>query len=423
MGNTPSTPPTPEEQRKRDLEERGVLIPPLFAAGYGFEPTETSPSLLTRLQQESLSHSILSRYLTPGVWITSQTNGNGSVLASLVPSSLPHDCESSSNRLSYTDSLSNQQGLLRISQQLNDNFKFDLSYHSHTQPTIAAALHLTPNLKLSSKIDTQGTGWFSCQYRTSVGNFFQSPMNKEYYRNNSFQEEQNNSKLHLHFGSWLDIEAQKDWSKSTDNLLSSIPAAHAYASLQVPGCLMAVHGKLPSTYAKLPEVSYHASVDLASEGPPLTATLFKTPTSSSMGLSQTLQWDRWILNPVEVKCPKIRNTLAWTVQLEKLGDREATPKAGVEWQLNRAVAIKVVAQPHLTGAIIFKRWQQPRIVCSVLVGRGKYGQVGFQGLGVQLEIGSSDGDSDLYQQGSKPTIVSTQVPPTKATLPDEERLY
>ena len=64
-----------------------------------------------------------------------------------------------------------------------------------------------------------------------------------------------------------------------------------------------------------------------------------------------------------------------------------------------------------------------RIVCNILVGRGKYGQVGFQGLGVQLEIGSSDGDSDLYQQGSKPTIVSTQVPPTKATLPDEERLY
>jgi hypothetical protein len=106
--------------------------------------------------------------------------------------------------------------------------------------------------------------------------------------------------------------------------------------------------------------------------------------TSSLGLSQIIQWDRWVVNPIEMKCPKIRNTLAWTVELERKGGNDnggtggisnhsydyyhqplqsehseqqqqhhesapsrrslvvATPRAGIVWQLNRSLAVKVV---------------------------------------------------------------------------------
>ena len=468
-----------EEKHKRELAERGVLLPPLFVIGscsthtpptYVYSESEyeyaykypypyQSPSLLARLRQESLSHSILTHYLNPGICITSHTNSsanaNGSVSASLIPTvtstgtctgeSVPDsDALHTSNSLGR--STGNPNAVLRISQCFQNKLQFDLFYASHCQQSLAAALLVTPSLKLSSRLDAHGAGWLGCQYRTSVANVFQSlSPNKE-----SIAQP---DRLHLHFGTWLDLNSNKgpflsmgDSRRLTTETAArpNFSSAHAYASLQVPGCLLAIQGKLPITYEQFPELSYYASVDLTTEGPPLTATLTKTPHTSSLGFSQTLQWDRWVLNPVEVTCPKIRNTLCWTVELETTDNHgsggggatndkktSSVPKAGLVWQVNRGLAFKVVAQPRLSGAIILKRWKQPQIVCSVLFGQGdkQSGRaVEFQGIGVHLEIGDSfasfstttAAEEDLYQQpSSKPTIVSPRVPPTKATLPDD----
>lgn len=443
MGSTQSqsTDARSEETRTRELADRGVLLPPLFVLGpstgtsastsYCENPNEQpSASLLTRLQHESLSHSILTRYLNPGICITSFTNANakGSVSASLIPianndASLTNTaCSDSDSALSAAAA----NAVLRISQCFENKFQFDLWYATNSHPTLAAALIVTPSLKLSSKMDAQGAGWLACQYRTSVkaDNVFPyfSP------RKDTLSSQH---RLHFHFGTWFDLDASKGWKITTTN----ISAANAYASLQVPGCILAAQGRLPNTYEQLPDLSYFASADLTTDGPPLTVTLIKTPHASSLGFSQTIQWDRWVLNPVEVTCPKIRNTLCWTVELEttkQIGNdankdaRTSVPKAGMVWQFNRGIAFKVVAQPTLTGAIIVKRWKQPKIVCSVLFGQGpSFGRaLEFQGLGLQLEIGDSDTsipDQVVHQESSsKPTLVSPRVPPTLATLPDDK---
>lgn len=444
MGNSPST---PEEKLKRDLEERGVLIPPIFGVGSDPNWELFNPSLHTRLWQDSLSYRLLNQHLNPGIWIAAQTSSTGSVLASLVPLKSPHAKQDYEQRGNQT--LSEQEGFLRVSQQLlGDKLAFKMFYHSHQSPNIATTLNLAPNCKLSSTFDAQGSGWLSAQYRGSVNNFFLPKSNASsetaYYRNAPISEDasaNSNRRLQLHFGSWVDIDKlaqKKGGSKSAKSLLSSIPAAHAYASMQVPGCLLAVQGKLPTDGSKeyyeqamLPQLSYHVSCDLTNNDndndgndstigrPPLAVTIRKSEQSSSMALSQVITWDRYIVNALETRCPKVRNTLAWTVSLEKDGSVVATakPRAAMAWQLNRSLAIKAVAQPDLMrGAIIFKRWRQPRITCACLVGTGKFGNLEFQGLGVTLEIGGSDQDVAKYNE-AKATIVSPLVPETKATLP------
>mmetsp|Transcript_3025 Transcript_3025/g.4936 ORF Transcript_3025/g.4936 Transcript_3025/m.4936 type:complete len:478 (+) Transcript_3025:63-1496(+) len=476
MGNKPST---PEEKHKRDLKERGVLIPPVFGVGNSTDHSSWEafdPSLFTRLKQDSLTYRLLHQHLHRGVWISSQTNPGGSVLASLVPL-VPTLLQGNNTNSSTTPSgnyisrnaWSEQQGMLRVSQQMGDKLAVQLLYHSHQSPNITTTLRLAPNVKLCSSLDAQGIGWWSAQYQTSVRNFFLPPppdddslSSGNYYRNNPFanRAESNNDgsnrRLQLHFGSWLDIDASKNknWSSKPtttttigESLLSSIPAVHAYASLQVPGCLLAIQGKLPTTnnrssyYETWPELSYHVSCDLTSNNvsnsngssssiPPLVVTIRKSgqSSSSSMALSQVLTWDRYSVNALEDRCPKIRNSLAWTVALEKESSSTAAkPKAAMAWQINRGVALKVVAQPDdgIRGAIVLKRWKQPRITCACLVGTGQFGGLEFQGLGVTLEIGGADSNDqhaaaqqDVEYNDSQATIiVSPFTPETKVTLP------
>jgi hypothetical protein len=95
----------------------------------------------------------------------------------------------------------------------------------------------------------------------------------------------------------------------------------------------------------------------------------------------------------------------------------ATPRAGVAWQLNRNVAFKAAAQPdEWTATVLFKRWRQPRVLCSVLIGnQTSNNAIVFKGVSVGIEIGR---DSDDYDESINATLVSPHVPETKTTLPD-----
>ena len=90
-----------------------------------------------------------------------------------------------------------------------------------------------------------GKGWLACQFFTQVNNFFLPKPSEidEYYKNNPFQDKgydvQDDRKLNLHFGLWGDIQVPNE-GLSLSEPVRTIPAAHAYASLQVPGCLLAV---------------------------------------------------------------------------------------------------------------------------------------------------------------------------------------
>lgn len=416
-----------------------MLIPPQFGLGsddYRRYGIRLSPSLITRLERDSLSYRILREHMKPGIWISSQTRREGSVLASLVPP--PPPLRDYSSTFSNSN-LSNQRATLRVSPKISNRLKLDISYHSHQFPAdVAATLMLADNLKLSSQIDLDGRGWLACQFFTQVNNFFLPKPSEidEYYKNNPFQDKgydvQDDRKLNLHFGSWADIQVPKE-GLSLSEPMRTIPAAHAYASLQVPGCLLAVEGTIPTTTDKLPQLSYYVAVDMNSEGPPMAVTLYKSPKSSGMGLSQVFSWDRVSLNPFETRAPMIRNTLAWTVELvkkkkEQSANAAAQPQAGVVWQLNRAVALKATAttQEGLSTALVLKHWKQPRITCACILGSGRRSGSGleFQGLSICMEIG---GESALrkarYDNGSsskRSTVVSSRdVPETKATLPEK----
>jgi hypothetical protein len=455
-----------------------ILLPPLFAVipfpNVCFPP---NPCLMTRLHRESLSYSILNRYMDPGITIISQSYTNAryrgsEVMASIMSAMDYNDMLSSWNTTTATpttesitsDSLSKKNGnsnlfpalgKLHVSHKLYDNLRLHLSYESYGYPTISSSIQITPNLKLTSQFNDQGSGWLSCQFLTQVRNIFHEShrsSSNEVDGMNTVMKDNSLQYLHLHLGSWLDVRnncasnTTKRWtSKSTTEriYLDHISAIHAYASIQVPGCLLAIQGRIPNTYDQFPDVSYYASVDLTfdndtnenknkskrenkatlshySKTPPLTVVLQKSSKGTSLGLSQTIVWDRWILNPMEVReFPKIRNIMAWTVELEsqqysnnskKCNDsnhynighddkverqqqqqQHAVPKAGIVWQLNRSLAFKARISPQQwQSAILLQRWAHPRMMGSIIMGGSTTtGGLKFQGIHVGMEIGDS----------------------------------
>jgi hypothetical protein len=169
-------------------------------------------------------------------------------------------------------------------------------------------------------------------------------------------------------------------------------------------------------------------------GPPLYVTLEGDTMSntSSISMSQIVSFDRYGMNPGEWRAPKVRNTIAWTVKMESSAEttdegamapglRSSQLSLGAAWQINRAVALKAVFRtprhehesgPLVTTALMLKRWEQPRVTCSILNSWSGQG-VKFLGIGLELETGGTDAS---YSR-SLPT--SGEVPETKAELPDD----
>jgi hypothetical protein len=179
---------------------------------------------------------------------------------------------------------------------------------------------------------------------------------------------------------------------------------------------------------------------------------------SSLSVSQVLHLDRYQVNPLEDRAPKIRNTLGWTIRLERVAAAapcsgqflshdeacSATTVAattttrfavGGAWQINRAVAVKAVANPDaFTAALILRRWKEPRVTCSLLF-RNQMNQDGsgssssassawrprFVGVGLQVETGDQlyhGGGYHYADQRKRPFGASgASSPETKATLP------
>lgn len=184
---------------------------------------------------------------------------------------------------------------------------------------------------------------------------------------------------------------------------------------------------------------------------------------SSLSVSQVLHLDRYQINPLEDRAPKIRNTLGWTIRLERVAASSTsssllshdevysaaatTPDGltaatttrlavGGAWQINRAVAVKAVANPDaFTAALILRRWKEPRVTCSLLF-RNQLSQDGFgsssassssswmprfAGVGLQVETGDQLYQGGNYHYADQRKVPfgasSASSPETKATLP------
>jgi hypothetical protein len=174
--------------------------------------------------------------------------------------------------------------------------------------------------------------------------------------------------------------------------------------------------------------------------------MISKPESTTINISQILSFDRINMNVTDLKAPLVRNTLGWSFQVEKYNttsnaenttiastnttnnSNDSAISAGVVWQANRGVALKVVgmSNPHrnqhdCTYGIILKRWKQPRMTCSIM-NRFDFTKQQFTCMGVGLEM-DTDASSvlfgeDYYRTGQSGSYhMSSDVPETRAALP------
>lgn len=419
MGSTSSKLSTPEQQEARRqqqlLETLGVLLPPSF--GITNDPPSAitmrrpSPSLIYSLETNSTCYRILHQHLNSGLWVSASTASQASVLAAF-----------------YVEGDTNQ-GMLSASQSFPEN-KGKASIRAYTsEPSLAYGVYSpTPYLNLVANAEATGMGWLGAN--VSIDNptkWFDDkkvPQQNEYYRNNPFVDENkdtdtsNTTVENLQFGASVKLQQASTTNRPSSSKVFA-ESVLGYASLDVAGCKVAMEAKVPLESYYDPQVSYYACANLnTDEGPPLILTMQQSPSHTSMNLSQVLTFDRIVVNALETRCPRIRNTLGWAVEMKKTQDSQATLSAGVAWQINRGLGIKVVANSEkgITGAILLKRWKQPRVLCSLLAGtKGNPGQDIQLGIGLELETGPHQQD---YYNEMEEQRVDDSVPATKATLPE-----
>ena len=421
----------------------------------------------------STTHRLLHQHMVPGVWVGATTDeakwsvlAGGELLRSDTQPSLTAIHRLSSTSLlsvSSSSSLSNTQSPtahLRVGSVPSSLLEAEASIDTSGKGLVGMAWNATPLLQGAERMVTALSSLTERRQPTDTDE------KVEYYRNDpsattsstvtddSTNNNNNNNKkdesgtntassFAVKFASRLEF----DLSPSTDRtvpLFDSIPEScqtwHGLGSYKTNGASVAIETSVPLSTLE-PQTKYHVSCDLnssSSSGPPLVVDLYKSPTSSSMSLSQLLTFDRMNLNVVEQRCPNIRNTLGWTVQMTKpmsmeqdVDKTKPSFRAGVAWQLNRNIAVKAVLSPSgtITGALLMKQWREPSVTCSILYGSG-----GLQGFGLELETGPpirvqnnnrSTHGNKLYPSGAsqKRSVDGSSwlgVPETKATLPEED---
>lgn len=230
--------------------------------------------------------------------------------------------------------------------------------------------------------------------------------------------------------------------------------------------------------------SYDPSDDEA-QGPPIMVTLHKLKSDknseAAATVSQTFTFDRIVTNPLEDRCPKIRNTVSWAVRLRRSvlsvagygpvdmdmddGKNTAATRsadsggpstastaltAAIAYQVNRGLCYKVQADSKegVTVGILLKRWAHPRITASILFGtKGSSGSVpigaqtigvGFKGICLQVESGPLPSSAPADPPGTVPASqfvngdwlyglagakggagVAGETPATRAEVPDK----
>jgi hypothetical protein len=586
MGHFVSRPAEEEDplaRKRREIKERGVLIPPSFgvvsvapgsngpdsdknASGGGVDDDDVPlssglwnlqsrlvanqlvPSLLSDLSARDLSSRILNDYMQAGFWLSTSTSSSvapNDDEADDAPTRSPTSSSRSSTTVKAGFQISDEgsasdrrQGGLgnawsSSSKSLMSNGLVSLRHSSSPDnrlqtrvcvgtdavaaPSATVAYHLlSPAASSSNQLvvmghgSALGTGWVGAHWTVAS------------IRRSSSSSSSSSTPLlgNVRLGSWaavtgslvakkrgqghkLLIEPRDSQSSSASTITSlsrlgrAVDSVGAYAAADFLGSTAAfqVQGRLPSPDAgpssSMPQLQtrtyfsinladdHHRSKAAGSGSPPLVVTLersggndtgryYSSDSSgevvSSMSLSQVLHLDRYQVNPLEDRAPKIRNTLGWTIRLERVAAASAPYSSsnsgpflshdeaysattvatttstrlavGGAWQINRAVAVKAVANPDaFTAALILRRWKEPRVTCSLLF-RNQLNQDGFGlsspssssawrprfvGVGLQVETGDQ-----LYHGGSYHYADQRKVPfgasgasspETKATLP------
>jgi len=203
---------------------------------------------------------------------------------------------------------------------------------------------------------------------------------------------------------------------------------------------MDLRGSTNNSSSSVPPITLNLQNHIQYHATPTNTTTNNNSSSSSSGevsasISQVVPFDRLVQNPLDDSgCPRIRNTIAWAVEMKKrytttntnTNDSSASNasndtntksllSAGVSWQVNRGLAYKLTITPDnvLRGAMILRRWAHPMITCSLLCdvggpngsgGNSGSAMVHRSGIGLHIETGpppaaaaaSSSSSSSLY---------------------------
>lgn len=412
---------TPDERRRKELEAFGVLIPPSFGVATpqlspsALERLPREPSYLEHLHQRDPSFRLLNDYLQPGLWVTADAALGKARAALTLDASDTSDGTSSQG-----------EGRLCGQRHATENLETEVQAGTNGPPSLSMSYRAFSGGSLFAKMDTKGKGWIGGFFDKSLPfTLAENPFTELRLADNSSKQENDFDTVDLKVGAWIPCEMTprstlKDWT-------AAVPTVNGFAAANVVGATIAMEARIP-TDSLVPRTKSYFSMDLqqgADMGPPMQITLERsndTEQNSAIALSQVFTFDRYQLNPVEDRAPRVRNTAGWTVRMEKT-PHSTNVAVGGAWQLNRGLAIKAIVRPNeheLTTAILLKRWRQPRVACSII---HRYNwntkKAGVLGVGFELETGRLL-TSDLYRNSEvSGHIIDHDVPETKATLTKE----
>ena len=397
----------PAIAREKEIEKNGVLIPPIFGLPNVQLPLSASvrgrlpsryPSMIEILRQTDPSVRILQDYMKTGIWIEANSPSGSLVHASIQPE---HATVS---------------GKIDVAFPIAKDHSLELSGGTDHAPTIKCHVNWKNRVWLVAQTDVEGNSW--CGANAA----------REFLPGDS------NDGMHVQVGSWMTGAP----GKSKQRLMTP-KSVNGYAVVDYLGATAAVEGTFPlqkdtkgalyCDYGNSRTRSY-LSINLSDQTndstPPLQLTLERSESAlggaeSAIGLSQVFSLDRPHVNPIEHRAPKVRNTLGWAMRMERDSQAKARVSLGLAWQVNRAIAIKAAVQPdNLTTALLLKRWDQPRILCSLLHRYNwKDEKKGFFGIGLEVETTPNRTSKAFYYPDKLnvfPVPSQQDVPETKATL-------
>jgi hypothetical protein len=416
MGSSQSTPRDPVISREKEIERNGVLIPPVFGLPNVQLPLSSSvrgrlprghPSMIEILRQTDTSVRILQDYMKTGVWIEANSPSGSLVHASVQPEK------------------GTASGNIDVAFPIKGDHSVEISGGTDHAPTMKCNINWKNMIWLVAQTDVEGNSW--CGVNAARRLIF-------------FEAENKDHELHAQVGSWVTGAPTKT---STTTRIDP-KSVNGYAVLDYLGATAAIEGIFPlqadtnqdkwyCDYGNARTRSY-LSINLSDQTndatPPLQLTLERSESAtgqgmaeSSIGLSQVFSLDRPHVNPIEHRAPKVRNTLGWAMRMERDSHANARVSLGLAWQVNRAVAVKAVVQPdNLTTALLLKRWEQPRILCSLLHRvHWKDDKKGYFGIGLEVETTPNRTSKAFYYPDKLnvfPVPSQQDVPETKATLDD-----
>ena len=454
---------TPEQRQRRLQETYGILIPPSFATPPASQKTATvipsptcqiliksnpTPSLLDYLWHTNPGRRLLQDHMQPGVLLSVGPSLQRSILVSLDTSTIAEESTSLSRN--------NSSSCLWAGQTFANGSSIDILVPTTTAPSITASYVLPHHfLSVSANVSAWGTGyvasrmsWIHSMLPPSSSSSSSSSTEKA--TATALPNDDDDDSMHMVSGVWVPFQ----WNTSTPSRklpCDTTTIIHAYVGAEYQSSLVALEATIPTKqqYQQLPSISTMVSINV-NESPnnttsPIWLTLKQQQQSSSssaaasssstsptwiVNLSQILTFDRPILNLLEERAPRVRQTFGWVVQLEQQQQQQQSPlrqrrqssfsnddvtsvtkiptspptvSMGAVWQWNRALAIKGVLQNNatFTYALMARRWNHPRMTLS-MVNQWNLVTRSHTLVGFGLELETSTDPLFLTSQNSYP---------------------